>query len=280
MNMTDYGNITVNKISAVVKADVPPVGTQIRRIALPGSSDRLFCCFGSGSIQTWESGQTEVCDGDVVLIPGELAYTDNITAPGYAIIVYADYNVRFPDGIYKWTFPDAGKAKQSFQTILNLSRQQKPGYHVQMMRETYSVLYGIIKSERAAKYTTSAQAAMILPAVEYMKANFQDPELTIPSLACRCKLSYSHFRKLFSDVHGMSASRYLQELRLDYACQLLRLGDYSVAETARMSGFGDIYYFSKFFRYHTGTTPTEYQMGCFTRKKDCSDLSANITNQH
>lgn len=258
MLFTDDKQLNILGLDYIIKAETPPVGTHIRRLQHDYSYDRLFCNFNAGSIQKWNGGQIDVGDGNVVLIPRNVIYTDDITSDGYSIIAYIDLSCELPYGIYKWEFSNTVEPKQRFSALLNIWKQRKTGYYVNCMRELYSIIGMLIRADES-QYVCSDKAAAILPAVEYMKANFNDPELTIPSLAVRCNISYSHFRKMFYEINNVSASAYLQKLRVDHACQLLKLGDYSISQAAHMSGFQDVYYFSSFFKRHIGISPTEYR---------------------
>jgi AraC-like DNA-binding protein len=69
----------------------------------------------------------------------------------------------------------------------------------------------------------------------------------------------SYFQKLFKEIHGISPKRYVIQLKINHACDLLRLERYSVAQIAEMCNFSDIYYFSKVFKAETGLSPREYR---------------------
>ena len=74
-------------------------------------------------------------------------------------------------------------------------------------------------------------------------------------------MNADYFRKLFSASVGMSPTRYLNSMRIDYAKRLLHLRSRShltVQEIAWMSGFRDHLYFSRVFRKSTGMSPKEW----------------------
>jgi len=258
MKLIDYEHLSVQSIRYFTNSPTPPAGTRVKRQYSHNVADRLFYNFNAVVTQTYPGGSVKLGDGDVVLIPRNVVYSDDIIQAGNALIIYALLSPEIPDGIYKWQFSGNPDMKQRFLNIQNLWNQKKTGWYVQCMSETYEILSMIMRKEKAA-YTCSSQNAAISTAVDYLHENFSDPNLTIPTLAEQCELSYSHFRKLFYDVYGVSASVYLKQLRLNHACQLLTLGDYTVSQVAVMSGFSDVYYFSSFFKRYIGVSPTEYQ---------------------
>ncbi len=79
---------------------------------------------------------------------------------------------------------------------------------------------------------------------------------SIEELAERVDLSPSRFRVLFKQYTGHSVVRYQNWLRINKAKDLLRSGEYSVADAAREVGFADVYYFSRLFKKLTGTNPS------------------------
>ena len=57
----------------------------------------------------------------------------------------------------------------------------------------------------------------------------------------------------------MGLKQYISETKLCRIKTLLLSPDYSLQEIASMTGFSEYKYFLKFFRYHEGSTPTEFR---------------------
>lgn len=259
MRLIDYEQLSVRDIHFFMNAPTPPARTQVKRVKIKTCDwDRLFINLDAVVKQTYDGKSITLYDGDVVLIPKHVVYIDDIIKEGYSLILFLELSVDIPEGIYRWSFANNPEIKQKFLNLQNFWNEKKTGYYIRCMNEIYSILSMLIRQEKQ-NYTSSSQFSVVEPAIVYMKTHFSDPNLTIPHLADQCKLSYSHFRKIFFDVHGVSATAFLKKLRLDYACQLLSLGDCTISQIAQMSGFSDIYYFSSFFKRHIGMSPTEYQ---------------------
>ena len=71
-------------------------------------------------------------------------------------------------------------------------------------------------------------------------------------------LSRRRFNTLFRVHYGATPNGYLVGVRIENAKRLLTEGSISVNRAAEMTGFGDVYYFSKVFKEKTGLSPTEY----------------------
>lgn len=106
------------------------------------------------------------------------------------------------------------------------------------------------ESEEASKKITAICRTMLATLGE---------DLSISEYARRCHLSESRFTHLFREVMGKSPIRYLTDARLQKAEELLLYSTLSVAEVGEAVGVKNSYYFSRFFKKHTGLSPSEYR---------------------
>lgn len=74
-----------------------------------------------------------------------------------------------------------------------------------------------------------------------------------------CGLSYKYAGTLFKEETGQTIREYQRTLRMRKAKQLLKETDRSVAEIAQLTGFSDVFYFSKVFHAEQGCSPSEYR---------------------
>lgn len=74
-----------------------------------------------------------------------------------------------------------------------------------------------------------------------------------------CGLSYKYAGTLFKEVTGQTIKEYQCTLRLRKAEQLLKETNKSIAEIAQLTGFSDVFYFSKIFHRKKGCPPGEYR---------------------
>ena len=74
-----------------------------------------------------------------------------------------------------------------------------------------------------------------------------------------CGLSYKYAGTLFKEVTGQTIKEYQCTLKLRKAEQLLKETDKSIAEVAQLTGFSDMFYFSKIFHKKKGCSPGEYR---------------------
>ena len=83
--------------------------------------------------------------------------------------------------------------------------------------------------------------------------------LSVREYAARAHLSESRFTHLFCEVMGKSPVKYLSDARIQKAKELLSYSPLSVLDVAEAVGIKNPYYFSRFFKKHTGEAPSVYR---------------------
>lgn len=88
----------------------------------------------------------------------------------------------------------------------------------------------------------------------YIEGNYRE-RITLADLAAMVHVSVPHFCSEFKKHFDVSAIDYVVRLRLGQAAYLLRDRNLRVSEVAAAVGYEDIYYFSRLFKKHYGTSP-------------------------
>jgi AraC-like DNA-binding protein len=95
--------------------------------------------------------------------------------------------------------------------------------------------------------------------IDFTVAHFKEP-IRIGEVAAVASMSISAFCRFFRSKTGDTYFLYLQRIRIAQACTLLRNErEYSVAEVAYESGFGNLSHFHKVFLREMGQSPLQYQ---------------------
>lgn len=94
--------------------------------------------------------------------------------------------------------------------------------------------------------------------IDYVNENFRE-EISLNLLADLFHTNPSYLSKLFKKESGENFSTYLIQLRLDYACKLMRQTQLTIHEIGEMCGFNNYVYFARLFKSKVGMTPTEYR---------------------
>lgn len=95
-------------------------------------------------------------------------------------------------------------------------------------------------------------------AISYVEAHL-NRQITVQEMAEVSGYHTSHFTKLFQERMGMSPGQFILQKRAEKAAWLLTSTELSVSAIADSLGFGSPFYFSNFFKRHTGMTPSLYR---------------------
>lgn len=98
----------------------------------------------------------------------------------------------------------------------------------------------------------------LLPVLDYIGTHFTE-ELRLEQLATMAEYSVSSFGRKFKAFTGMSVIRYIQTLRIEYACSLLSQTTKSVADIAAEIGYSDSKHFYTVFKKITGKLPRNFR---------------------
>ena len=80
-------------------------------------------------------------------------------------------------------------------------------------------------------------------------------------MARRVYLSPAYFSRVFKQEMGESFTAYLNRVRIEHSCALLRQKQLRLVDIALMVGFEDQSYFTKVFKKITGISPLCYREG-------------------
>jgi len=92
---------------------------------------------------------------------------------------------------------------------------------------------------------------------EYVFENFNSP-IGSSDVAEVVAMNKSAFSRFFKKIHRKSFTKYLNELRIGYACKLLLEDQESITSIAFLSGFNNISNFNRQFKLIKGRSPSEY----------------------
>jgi two-component system, response regulator YesN len=105
-----------------------------------------------------------------------------------------------------------------------------------------------------------------LKLVQFVDDNFCE-DIQLKDLSSKFFINYCYCSELFKKVKGRSYNKYITELRMNRASELLKTSDLSTAIVSESVGFKDYFYFNKSFKKHFFVTPLEYRKSNFVYKK-------------
>ncbi len=247
----------LNKLINVIKSSNHCTTLQVRK----GRYSDAFIYILSGSC-TYSFDDNTVFTangGDILYLAQSATYTMQIHSPDYEFI-YCDFTF-YDDAPRK----SAVYTPKNFQEAKNLFEKLYRRYHASSQKnfsECMSLLYqiyGIIFQTENNPYFSKNTKENIAKAKDYIDHNFQDLNLSVSSLASRCKLSEAYFRERFKALYHVSPSQYIILLRIEKAKSFMEYPFLSLEECAQKSGFSSLQYFCRVFKKTTGITPAKYR---------------------
>ena len=117
---------------------------------------------------------------------------------------------------------------------------------------------GLKAVQEACQTSGERQAAQ---AMEYIKDNYGNPDLSLNSVCEYLNISTSRFSTIFKEETGKTFLEVLTSVRMEKAKQMLQKTTMKNYEIAEKVGFSDPHYFGIAFKKATGMSPKEYAKG-------------------
>lgn len=200
-------------------------------------------------------GQTLRAEGNtVVYFPKGSSYRIREASDADCYVI----NFQMPDGAcfspFAFKVKNAASYLECFQKARRYRVQKAPGYDARIKAELYTILYNM-QSEHNLPY---ANSKLLAPALEYIHSHYYKENISVESLAKMCGISTVHLRNTFLKRFGVPPVKYVNELKLSRAKELLLSRFYSASQACFLSGYNDESYFNREFKKRFGTTPGQF----------------------
>lgn len=206
---------------------------------------------GSGILHYNENNIT-VNTNDILYMPQKIGYRAQYSDTEIIVI---HFKTQFPDSTAEvFSFPNTEKIYKLFLEALNVWESKNINYRL----ETISILYKILGTmyKETQKHTLPPN---FTNAVSIINSNYKNNSLSIKQVCRDAQISETYFRKLFAENYKKTPITYINELRSEYARNLIS-GGVSIEKAAYLSGFNDPKYFSRVIKKHFDCTPRELKL--------------------
>ena len=153
-----------------------------------------------------------------------------------------------------------------FDRMLTEYTEQRPGYEELLRLYTLELLIHISRTatidDSQLQLTETARDIFYKPLV-YLQENYNE-HFSLETLSKLAFISPKYFSRLFRIHNGCTLTEYVQNLRIEHACDMLKNTQNSIAQIAENVGYSDIGYFNKLFKKVMKVSPSEFRRRCNT----------------
>ena len=173
---------------------------------------------------------------------------------GECLDVFFDSDIPISDEAFVLKVKNSIKIENLFKKLFSVWVSKNDGYYFESM----SLLYKIFAEIQKENYIPQKQYDAIKPAIVYINENFLKKKISVSELSALCGISESYLKKLFLKKFAVPPIKYIIQLKINYACDLLRSNLYSITQAAEICGYSDPHFFCRQFKTYMGITPTEF----------------------
>ena len=226
---------------------VPPSYNAKRRF------NALSFRYESDAVIETDNKVCHLTDNAICFVPANVNYTRS-AKKDHVIVVhflyFGEINLKM-----EYFYPEnAEKYRKSFLRLFKVWQEKDVAYKMKAAAVLYEIFADIFTECRRPV----TKNPLLSGSVDYLLKNYCSPELSIEQLAEIAHMSEVYFRKLFKEEFGVSPKKYIVDLRIKYAAELISSGYYSLSEVCAMAGFTDYKHFSVTFKEKLGCSPSQY----------------------
>ncbi len=227
-------------------------------------------CIDGKSEYVCENERFSVAKGEMLFLPPRARYT--VVTGKEAPFLHYTLNFTLRDepervgvllpylsgeNILRLTPKDPSLYETALSELLAVWNGKQDGFKLIAKARLYLLFHDYFREYRTLRIDPR-DFSQVYEAKRYIDSHFTE-SITVEFLASLCKLSQTHFRRLFGEVFHTSPIEYQITLRLLRAKDLLKAKVYSIGEIAESCGFSDANYFSRLFKSRVGISPLQYK---------------------
>ena len=203
-----------------------------------------------------EASSRPTYEFDVGSVEGSLydANHFNDLFESYVHHVYHCKNIEKLDFLYRILIAEFEKISEYELAFTDSHFFTSQDDYIEYLEACYAKVIRSIDRREVVEYSRPVEQA-----IEYIKQNFSNPDLSIEQIASQVNLSPSRISVIFKRETDTTVNEYLTTVRIRYATYLLKETNHKINEIARQVGYRSSQYFSKVFSHRTGRKPIDFK---------------------
>ena len=245
----------------------------------PEEKERRILVLQSGAIRFQEVSKNRAVAPCVVIIPKRSLFIASNNSSGSLVRVGACISESFVQSqglasLFRRTF--GGDSTQALQiepgqvlTAEALIREiaseldaHQAGFEAMVIAKFTEFLVALLRftthQPRQIEGSTSPDVWSIQRAIKHAQERYDEP-FSLLEIANRCALNTTSFSREFKRVAGSPLFEYVNKIRIQKACILLKRTRRPVIDIAMDVGYNNISFFNRYFKKTMGMSPTTYR---------------------
>lgn len=214
----------------------------------------MYYCTDSTGAFVFDDLELPYRAGSIIVIPPDTSHAHVTAAAAGSIFLY------IADATLSFRFPMMLEDDEN-QSLLHLfADAHYLFHHGQESQAALLAAYGqLISQHISVRRSASPRNLLVEEIAKNIVQNYTNPNYELDELLRSAPYCYDYLCRLFRQEMHTTPHKYLAELRMQAAADLLRMGgSRSITEIARMCGYHDPLYFSRMFKKRYGVSPREY----------------------
>lgn len=145
-------------------------------------------------------------------------------------------------------------------SLFSAMRQKSDFYELEVVSRLFSALCELYRADAVKQHRSDRQEnhiKHITEILDWIENNITEP-VTLQKLSAMAALNEKYFCRIFKETTGKTPVDYINQFRINTACQLMLHENLSITEAAINCGFSDMSYFSKVFKKYKTVSPRQW----------------------
>lgn len=158
---------------------------------------------------------------------------------------------------------DVDEIRQVFQLIKTMLRSDKERYRNEIIRSLFTTAFYIMadlnRRDQTSIRTKSGRSEVLFDEFMSLLQRYNTRERNVGFYAEQLNITPKYLSTVVKEVSGKTAARWIDESVILEAKSLLKYSGLSIQEIAARLNFSTQSFFGKYFKQHTGTSPSHYK---------------------
>lgn len=162
------------------------------------------------------------------------------------------------DKQYRYCYDRFQQFHWLFQQVYEEYHRGRSGWIAAVYTYVIQILLVLHRLEKESEVLLPPSSSTWEEILHKLHTHYHEP-ISVSDIAVQMKISVRQLHRLFVKHTGSSMSHYVQMLRIQAACDLLRTTDQQISEICEQVGYHDVSYFHALFKRKTGSAPKAYR---------------------